>query len=877
MKEKIVLIDGHSILNRAFYGIPALTNSKGIYTNGVYGFLNIMFKLIDEENPQYLAVAFDTSKPTFRHEMFKEYKGTRKPTPKELSSQVPLIKEVLSAMNIFIISKAGLEADDLIGTMAEYSRNKGLDVVIISGDRDLLQLVKDDVKLRIPKTTRNGTTVENYYPDDVIEKYQLKPAQIIDLKSLMGDSADNIPGIPGVGEKTATKILLEYETLEKAYENVDNLKPPKASKSLKENYDLAVLSKKLATINTKADIEFDIENAKLGSMFNENSKEKFVELEFKNLLSRFSFEDEKEKIERKFEHIVTLKALDEFLNEAKKAKEIGTGMAYEKKLYGFSIAFDERNAFIEVNDEIKEDELCEKIKELIIASKSASFMDLKGILKVINLEKFENKYLDLSIGAYLINPIGGSYSYEDLAGIYLNESLESPKELLLKNSIEKTFKEDKKRVLTLTCYQAMTALLAKNIIFEKLKEMEMSDLYFNMEGPLIFVLDAMEKEGMLVKREALKEYGDSLVGRINQLEKSIYEKAGEEFNINSPKQLGVILFEKLQMPNAKKTKTGYSTSADILEKLAGEYPIVNEILEYRTLAKLKSTYADGLANYIGKDERIHSNFNQTITATGRISSTEPNLQNIPIKLELGRLIRKVFVPKDGFIFLDADYSQIELRVLAHMSGDETLIDAYRNSKDIHKATAASVFNIPIEEVTPLQRRNAKAVNFGIIYGMSAFGLGQDLGISNKEAADYIEKYYNAYPKIKMFLDGLVASAREKGYSITMFNRRRPMPELKASNFMQRSFGERTAKNSPIQGSAADIIKIAMIEVYEELKKRNLKSKLILSVHDELLVETALEEVEEVKKILTEKMMGAAKLQVPLEIELETGTNWYEAK
>ena len=882
MSEKRVLIDGHSILNRAFYGIPEFTNSEGLHTNAVYGFLNILFKILDEEKAQYLAVAFDLKAPTFRHKMYAEYKGTRKAMPEELREQVPLMKEVLSAMGVPLLMKEGYEADDLLGTIAGQAERAGLEVSIVSGDRDLLQLATDKVQIRIPKTKRTGTEIENYYAADVKEKYLVTPTEFVDVKALMGDASDNIPGIPGVGEKTATKIISEFGSIENAHDHLEEIKPNKAKLSLEEHYDLAVLSKTLAKINTESPVTLDLQAAQLTDLYTPEAFTWMKKLEFKNLLSRFHVEAPKDEAADHFELADTREKAEKFLEKAAKAESFGFAWIEERdKIYGLALSLgDEGTAFLLAEGSFDEnglalDFLRDHLEELLVYGKTAAVLDLKSQLDLFTVPDRE-KLFDLSIGAYLVNPLKDHYPYEDIAKEYLDQLIPGRAELFGKDPLEKA-KENGEVFAKWACYQAYVAAAALEPVLAKLREMEMEHLFRDIEMPLVYTLRDMERAGISVEAEALKTYGDQLAGRIRELETAIYEQAGESFNINSPKQLGVILFEKMQLPGGKKTKTGYSTAADVLEKLAPEHPIVASILEYRTLAKLKSTYADGLAGFIGPDGRIHSTFNQTITATGRISSTEPNLQNIPVRMELGRLIRKVFVPKPGCVFVDADYSQIELRVLAHLSRDERLIQAYRDAEDIHRITASQVFHIPFDEVTPLQRRNAKAVNFGIVYGISSFGLSQDLSISRKEASEYIEKYFETYPGIKSFLDGLVENAKKNGYVTTLYGRRRPMPELKSSNFMQRSFGERVAMNAPIQGTAADIIKIAMIHVSERLKKEQLKSRLILQVHDELLIEAEESELEQVKTILREEMQGAAELSVRLEIDMHTGKNWYEAK
>lgn len=907
MAEKLVLIDGHSILNRAFFGIPDLTNSEGLHTNAVYGFLNILFKILEEEKPNYLTVAFDVSQPTFRHEMFAEYKGTRKPMADELREQVPVMKEMLKAMGITVIEKGGYEADDLLGTIAKRSEALGKDVSIVSGDRDLLQLATDHIKIRIPKTKRTGTEIEDYNTKDVIEKYQVTPLAFIDVKALMGDTSDNIPGVPGIGEKTATALIVQYGSIENAYAHVDEIKPPRAANNLKEHYDMAQMSKTLATIEINADIDYDLELAKLNQISDLYTEEAYVlckKLEFKNFLGRFEVSAPKNQVEEHFKLVEDKKEAEKifakvkgktcgfsiFSNEEKKDTNMDAsgqmnlfGETASNQFFGMATAFGEEDIyFFHANDSLTSDVLV----DFLTGCQASAYatLDLKPQIKHLGMiEKTSNgcvsqeNLFDNVIAAYLLNPLKNEYPYEDLAKDYGNTMVPSRVDLLGKLTLETAFEEKKEELVKFACHVAYTAFSTKEVLEKELKEVDMLHLFHDIEMPLVFTLADMEKEGIAIDADALKEYSEKLAVRIKELEKQIYESAGEEFNINSPKQLGVILFEKLEMPNGKKTKTGYSTAADVLEKLAPDYPIVADILEYRQLAKLKSTYADGLATYIEEDGRIHTTFNQTITVTGRLSSTDPNLQNIPIRIELGRLIRKAFLPKEGCIFMDSDYSQIELRVLAHMSGDENLIHAYKQAQDIHRITASQVFNIPFEEVTDLQRRNAKAVNFGIVYGISSFGLSQDLSISRKEAEAYIKSYYETYPKIKIFLDKLVEDAKETGYVTTMFGRRRPVPELSSSNFMQRSFGERVAMNAPIQGTAADIIKIAMIRVHDRLLEEGLKSRLIVTVHDELLLEVVKEEETRVKEILEDSMYHAADMSVALEIDTHVGNNWYEAK
>lgn len=881
MSEKLVLIDGHSILNRAFYGVPDLSNSEGLHTNAVYGFLNILFKILEEEKPEYLTVAFDVKAPTFRHEMYKEYKGTRKPMPEELRQQVPVVKEVLSAMGICIMEQAGLEADDILGTLAKKGEKDGMEVTLVSGDRDLLQIASRKIKVRIPKTKGGKTEIEDYYAEDVQNKYQVTPQQFIDLKALMGDTADNIPGVPKVGEKTAAALMVEYGSLEQIYEHVEEIPKNSIRESLKNNRELADLSKALATIKIDCDVSLDKTKARAEGFFTKEVYTLFKKLEFKNLLNRFEEGSRTDDaVDKKEFQVIT-----DFAEAEQRwllAEQKGAAAFYvlrddpAGKMIGLSLAVSDAEIyFFPAEGFLTGEYLGEKLQALSRTAALSTF-DIKNQYSFLNKED-TSRYFDILIAAYLLNPLKNDYDLEDIAGEHLGMMIPGRGQVFGKQKASALYETEPQKCVEFACYGALVALRARGILEEKLEDAGMFSLMQDIEMPLSLVLYDMEQEGIRVRPEELKVYSEALAKRIAGLEITIYKQAGSEFNINSPKQLGEILFEKLKLPGGKKTKTGYSTAADILEKLEGEYPIVSDILEYRGLAKLKSTYADGLAACIGEENRIHTTFNQTITATGRISSTEPNLQNIPMRMEMGRQIRKVFVPREGFLFMDADYSQIELRVLAHMSADEQLIEAYRMEEDIHRITASKVFHTPFEEVTDLQRRNAKAVNFGIVYGISSFGLSQDLSISKKEAAEYIEQYFNTYPRVKEFLDNTVKEAKEKGCVTTMFGRRRPIPELSSSNFMQRSFGERVAMNSPIQGTAADIIKIAMIRVFKELKKEKLRSRLILQVHDELLIETAAEEEEQVRNILLTQMKEAAKLAVTLEVDLHTGSSWYEAK
>ncbi len=885
MSEKILLVDGHSIINRAFYGVTDLTNSEGLHTNAIYGFLNTLFKVLDEEKPDYLTVAFDVKAPTFRHQMYDAYKGTRKPMPAELHEQVPVLKDVLHAMGIATMEKAGLEADDLLGTVAKRSEARGMEVAVLSGDRDLLQLATEHIRIRLPKTKGGVTETENYNTQDVIDKYQVTPLQIIELKALMGDSADNIPGVPGIGEKTATNLIIQYGNIENAYAHVEEIKPNRAKNALQEHYDMAVMSKALATINIDCDYDYDWDRAKLGNIYTREAYALIKRLEFKNMLSRFQVDaPANDKIEKTFRMIEDFGEADQVLNKAAAALRLAFAIHREGgEILALSLTLSEKETYvIPVAGFVTADWLLGRLGEIFAKVPEIATLKLKEELKCLAAHgvtvdnEQQGAFLDAEIAAYLLNPLKDSYAYEELAKEYAGLTIPSYAELFGKDKLTKVLEEKAGAFRVYGGYASYVLYQSMPVLLAHLQETGMEDLYRTMEMPLVWTLFGMEQEGVRVDAQALKSYGDELAVRIGELETRIYKEAGETFNINSPKQLGVILFDKMGLKGGKKTKTGYSTSADVLEKLAPECPFVADILEYRQLTKLKSTYADGLTAYIGPDERIHTTFQQTITATGRLSSVEPNLQNIPIRMELGRQIRKVFIPKEGCVLVDADYSQIELRVLAHMSGDENLIHAYREAQDIHRLTASQVFHIPFDEVTDLQRRNAKAVNFGIVYGISSFGLSQDLSISRKEAQEYIQKYFETYPKIKEFLDSCVTEAKEKGYARTMFGRRRPMPELKSSNFMQRSFGERVAMNAPIQGTAADIIKIAMIRVDQRLKAEGLKSRLLLQVHDELLLEAYTEELDAVEQILSEEMEGAAELSVPLEIDMKQGENWYEA-
>ena len=924
-RKKLVLVDGHSILNRAFYGMPDLTNAAGVHTGAVYGFLNILFKILDEEKADYLTVAFDVHAPTFRHETYKEYKGTRKPMPEELREQVPLVKKVLKAMGVQIREQAGLEADDILGTLARRGEAEGMEVSLVSGDRDLLQIATDHICIRIPKTRQGQTVIENYYAKDVFETYKVTPTAFIDVKALMGDSSDNVPGVPKVGEKTATQLIVDYGSVDGVYSHLEEIKKPALKKNLSENEDKARLSLFLVTIKTDCDVPMEWEEARIGNLYTPEAFKLYTELGFRALLPRFDTEAAADSHEELSVRVVTDKAqAEETVTGLIRAVQTGErpgfpaigvypvmdpvqyGADHPVQLYGAAICDGKKAVFLDAHADGSAEDLTQKTLTALLhqlrlsvraaceAAKSAEGTFEKSMIAVFGLKnqypiweidcetEFRDGirldgFADLHLACYLCNPLQSDYQPDMVASEYLEESFPTWKQVFDKHTVASAYKEQKEDLIRYACQMASVLSRAAEPVFERLSREGMMPLYQNIERPLSYILYDMERIGIRLQPQALTEYSARLGEQADALATGIYKACGEEFNIASPKQLGAILFEKLGMPGGKKTKTGYSTAAGVLEKLAPDYPVVNDILQYRAVTKLKSTYADGLTAFVAEDGRIHTSFNQTITATGRISSTDPNLQNIPMKTEMGKKIRKAFIPADGMRFADADYSQIELRILAHMSGDRELIEAYQENEDIHRITASKVFHTPLEAVTPLQRRNAKAVNFGIVYGISSFGLSQGLSISRKEAAAYIEAYFKTYPGIKAFLDRLVAEAKENGYAVTMYGRRRPIPELKSSNFMQRSFGERVAMNSPIQGTAADIIKIAMIRVWEALHKEGLSSRLILQIHDELLIETIPEEEARVTQLLAREMANAAAMDVALETDVHTGDDWYMAK
>lgn len=899
---KLVLIDGNSILNRAFYGIMGskmLQSKDGTPTNAVYGFLAILFKILEDIKPEYLVVAFDLKGPTKRHEMYDGYKANRKGMPDELACQMPIIKEILRAMKIDIVEKQGYEGDDILGTLSVYGEKQGLDVTILSGDRDTFQLATDKVTIRIPRTKMGKTEVEDFNKAKVEEIYNLEPKQLIEVKGLQGDTSDNIPGVPGIGEKTALKLIQEYKNIENLYKLLEEGKAEdvkgKTRERIIENKDLAFLSKELGTININAPIEENLEEFKVEEWDKPKVLKLFKELNFNRYIERFNLasedEIEPEEVVEKYEvQEINIDKAKEMILKTKElfyhfsTKEVNKPECIIKKEFeSFSFYNKEENKayFVKLSEdsynalkEIFEDKAIKKYGY----KTSEDYILLKqlGILP-------QNIIYDAEVAVYDLDPSNMKYKMQDVAYQYLDFNMEEylnglgiKKQEQINLFEENADNDEYERYLnTLYCY-LIQKLYEKTT--EELEKLEETDLFNNIEMPLVEVLSEMQYEGIQIDKDELEEFGVTLKQNIEELTQEIYTLSGTEFNINSPKQLGEVLFEKLELPVIKKTKTGYSTDVDVLEKLKKEHPVIEKILEYRSLTKLNSTYVEGLKPYINPvTGRIHSYFHQTITATGRISSTEPNLQNIPTRIELGKQLRRAFKPKEGYLFIDADYSQIELRVLAHISNDEHMIEAFNNNEDIHKQAAASVFKVPINEVTKEQRTHAKAVNFGIVYGISDFGLGEQIGVSRKKAKEYIDQYLEKYSGIKQFMSDIVEEAKEKGYVETLFKRRRYIPELKSKNFNIRQFGARAAMNTPIQGTAADIMKIAMIDVFNKLKERKLKSKLILQIHDELLIETKEEEKEEVKNILKTSMENAIKLKVPLRADVSEAYNWYDLK
>ena len=891
--NKILLVDGHSILNRAFYGLPDLTNAEGLHTGAVYGFLHILLKILDEEAPTHLAVAFDLSEPTFRHKMYDAYKGTRKPMQEELREQVPLIKETLDAMGILRCEQAGFEADDILGTLAKTAERDGMEVRLLSGDRDLLQIASDKICILLPRTKGGQTTLERWYAADVEQEYGVTPEGFIELKALMGDTSDNIPGVPKVGEKTAKELMARFQSIEGIYSHLDEITKNAVRTSLAENRDLCDLSKRLATICTDAPLAVTPAQAVRGELFTPAAYALFKRLGFKQLLNRFSETGTVPETEAQEAFETKVVTGEEEARACFAALREGSGCAGYHVVtdeaagpVGLALYADGQDACylpLQGTDAVSRALIREEMEALSAREdgmlcgadcKESFALFTPAQMRDNAPDAVVDRFFDVVIAAYLLNPLKNDYTVEDVSMEFLARPVQTAKERFQKTPFALV---PVKEMADYAATCARIAAKAAPLLKERLREQEMLTLLETVEAPLSFLLYEMERVGVIAKRDALQTYGDQLTGRIDELSDAIFRAAGEPFNIQSPKQLGEILFHKLGMPGGKKTKTGYSTAADVLEKLAPDYPIVKDILEYRGLTKLKSTYAEGLQTCIAEDGRIHTVFHQTITATGRISSTEPNLQNIPMRTEQGRLIRKVFVPEEGCVFVDADYSQIELRILAHMSEDPGLIAAYHEGRDIHRITASKVFHTPFEEVTELQRRNAKAVNFGIVYGISSFGLAGDLSISRQEAAGYMEQYFATYPGVKRYQAEAIAKAKQKGYARTLYGRRRPMPELSSGNFMTRSFGERVAMNAPIQGTAADIIKIAMLKVFRRLRREGLKSRLILQIHDELLIEAPRDEQARVEAILTQEMEQAVSLSVPLTVDCHTGNDWYEAK
>lgn len=897
--EKLILIDGNSILNRAFYGIMGnnmLTTPDGTPTNAVYGFLAIMFRIIEDENPEYMAIAFDLKAPTKRHEMYEQYKATRKGMPDELAVQMPIIKEVLEAMNIKTIEKQGYEADDIIGTLAKKGEEAGKQVIILSGDRDSFQLISENITVRIPSTRNGKTQTEDYTPEKVFEKYGLEPKKLIDVKGLMGDASDNIPGISGVGEKTALNLIKEYDSIEGLYKAIEDGKDSlkgKLKEKIQIGKEMAFLSKKLGTIDIKADIPKEIEKLKIEEWDKKRVFEIFKKLRFNRFIERFNMQgempEEKAKKEIQFEEITQLDKIIEHIKNSKKMfyyfevqKNEDKELIIQKSIKSISIydEIDKKSYYIK-NTNNKLNELKEVLEDNKILKIGANLKENYMLLKQQDINP-NNMMFDIEIAGYLLNSTSTTYDINNLALDYLEldvSQLEASKkkdvQITLFGDMQVSETEEANVEVSIKAY-CINKLY--EILKQKLIETNQLELFENIEMPLVEVLGEMQLNGMHVDKEELIKYGEKLDERLLELTNIIYNLAGQEFNINSPKQLGEILFEKLELPVQKKTKSGYSTDVDVLEKLKDKHEIIAYILEYRQLGKLKNTYVSGMIPYINeKTKRIHSNFNQTITATGRISSSDPNLQNIPTRIELGKKLRKVFTAEEGKVLIDADYSQIELRVLAHISEDKIMLEAFLNGEDIHRQVASQVFQTKIEDVTDEQRNHAKAVNFGIVYGISDYGLSEQLKISKKEAKQYIEQYLLKYIGIKQFMDNIIEKANKEGYVETIFNRRRYVPELASKNFMIREFGKRVAMNTPIQGTAADIMKIAMINIYKELKENKMESKLILQVHDEIIIEAVPNEKEQVKIMVHKAMEEATKLLVPLEIKIEEATDWYNCK
>lgn len=879
MKEDtILIIDGSSLFFRAFYALPLLKTKRGLYTNAVYGFISMMENAIERIDPAYLLVCFDQKGRTFRHDLYDEYKGTRQKTPSELDQQWPYLMKILEHMHIRTVDSPDYEADDLAGTVAKRAKEAGKTVYLLTGDRDYFQLIEEGIEVLMTK--KGITNLEIYDAERIQKEYELTPEQLIDLKGLMGDSSDNIPGVPGIGEKTGIKLLKEFSSLEGVYEHLDEVSGKKRKENLESFYQQAFLSKKLGTIITNMPLDFEIEDLKREPYDLDALRELYGEYEFFTLMKRLPDEEE-EASEERIETLPIL-SMEEALEIVGDGEDLLVEVVAEEKPYrGGTIDYlmlsnGERGAIIKEPDRSEFEMFGSVLEDESITIRGIDLKDLYlyGFQYGITPVSVE---FDAAIAEYLLDPAKSNYEASHLIGVYENKTILSPEAFLGKGKKRKKpleVEEDYLRYLS-----EIHAYLPKVIETQrkKLNELNMWSLFSTIEMPLVETLASMEFEGMLCDVSVLDSIGEDLSEKIDALESAIYDCAGESFNINSPKQLSEILFEKLGLQPLKKTKTGYSTSQDVLEKLRPEHAIIDLILNYRQLTKLQSTYIEGLKAEIAEDGKIHSTFQQTITATGRISSTNPNLQNIPIKTEEGRTIRKAFITKANHRFIDADYSQIELRILAHVSGDEVMREAFKNRADIHTTTASQVFHVDPKEVTPLMRSRAKAVNFGIVYGISDYGLSQDLDISRKEAKAYIDNYLYKFSGVHQFMDDIVAVGKSQGYVETLFHRRRYIPELSAKNYSVRSFGERVALNMPIQGTAADMIKKAMVSVYKKLKEGNYRAKLLLQVHDELIVEAPEDEAEEVEALLIDTMESALSLSIPVRVEVETGENWYESK
>lgn len=889
--KKLVVIDGNSILNRAFYGIMGskmLMTADGTYTNAVYGFLAIMFKMLEEEEPDYLAIAFDVKAPTKRHELYSDYKGTRHGMPDELKAQMPIIKEVLKAMNIKLYEKEGYEADDILGTLAKFGEKNGLEVKLLTGDRDSFQLASNKTTIMIPRTKQGKTETDYYDRDKVFEVYGVEPEQMIEVKGLMGDSSDNIPGVAGIGEKTALTLIKKYGSIDGVYKAIENADPEIKGKMLEKlinGKEQAYLSRTLGTIDIDSPIEKILSDLEKKEWNKQEVLRIFKELRFNRYITRFELDKEVTEIEEPkeikdlfetavLENISILENISE-LYYYFETQDCENEIAINKKILNVKFALE--NKIYSGNFEIFKDEFKKIFEDINILKVGYNQKQDYILLKQAGIEP-QNMMYDVKIAAYLVNSSSNQYKIKDLAFNYLNMDLDMFNEET-KDEQASLFDEPKEETVNLEnelyCY-CISKL--PNILDKKLEEIGSTKLFKEIEMPLVEVLAEMQYIGMYADRREIFKFGEHLKSNLEELRIDIYKLADEEFNINSTQQLGKILFEKMGLPIIKKTKTGYSTDNDVLEKLKDKSPIIEKILEYRQIMKLNSTYVDGLIPHINPvTERIHTHFHQTVTATGRLSSSDPNLQNIPTRTDLGKKVRKVFKPENGKIFVDADYSQIELRILAHISEDKTMCEAFNEDMDIHTITASKIFDVPVENVSKQLRSRAKAVNFGIVYGISEFGLAEQTGINRREAKDFMEQYLEHYSGIKNYMDDVINEAKSKGYIDTMFGRRRYIPELKSNNYMVRKFGERVAMNTPIQGTAADIMKIAMIHVYQKLKEEGLKSKIVLQIHDELLIEAPIEEKERVKEILVSEMENVAKLKVPLKVEVEEGKNWLQAK